>query len=157
MSNLKCTERLNILLEENFLIARMYKRISETTKDEDISRIFGDAAILRHQFIHEITEEIRLLGGTAGMDGSHSRLRNIRRTTAEENVFQLIKKCVKANKENLKGYCKAISQVNNGFVREILLRHKSLIENGISELKYLKINILPENLNRESIQDNLKI
>ncbi|GHA28022.1 hypothetical protein GCM10007103_06900 [Salinimicrobium marinum] len=135
---IKCTARLNELLESNFFIAKSYKRIMKSVKEENLQTFFRKKASKRFQFAIELSEEIGFLKEAYSSYGPFSPSKRKINISPEENLISLLKKAIKKDKKILKDYNHAMSVINEGSTREILLRHMSIIEKSILELKTLK-------------------
>lgn len=135
---LKCAGRLNKLLESNFFVAKYYRRIVRFVEEEALQDFFRRKASKRFQFAIELSEEIGFLKEAYSSYGPFSPIRRSIKISSEEDLLSLLKRSIKNDKKILKEYKKAISEINEGSTREILIRHISIIEKGLLELQTLK-------------------
>jgi bacterioferritin (cytochrome b1) len=110
----------------------------KSVKEENLQTFFRKKASKRFQFAIELSEEIGFLKEAYSSYGPFSPLKRINSLSSEENLISLLKKSIKKDKKILKDYKQAMSVINEGSTREILLRHMSIIEKSILELKTLK-------------------
>ena len=134
----KCAGRLNRLLENNFYVAKCYRKTMECVAEKSLKTNFQNKASRRFQFAIELSEEIGFLKGAHSSYGPFSPFRRIPAISKNENLLSLLKKSLKNEKAMLRDYKKAIADINEGSSREILIRHTSIIENNILDLKKLK-------------------
>ena len=135
---LKCAGRLNRLLENNFYVAKCYRKTAESITEKSLRTDFQRKASKRFQFAIELSEEIGFLKGAYSSYGPFSPFRRSPAISRNENLLSLIKKSLKNEKGMLKDYKRAIGDINQGSTREILIRHISVIENNIFHLKRLR-------------------
>lgn len=135
---LKCAGKLNRLLENNFFIAKFYRRTVEVVEEESLVKFFKKKASRRFQFAVELGEEIGFLKESYSSYGPFSPFRRKPAISSDESLKSLLKKCINNDREIYKRYKKAISETNEGSTREILLRHMSFIENSIEDLEALE-------------------
>lgn len=153
MSNEGCIWKLNNLLEENQKMVRLLKRTTDVLEDPQLKNYFQQKISQWHKFSMEISEGIKDRGGAAYFDTSHLFNRNHSIPHQMENHCWLLKKNITALKSNLKKYRKTLSLVNDGMIREILIRHKSLMEKTVLEIKTLKRQF-PEEEDRSFLKVN---
>lgn len=144
MNHSKIRERyLRQLLEDNFKVARYCRKFSESILDASLKYYFQNVASRHSQFAMEIADEISYYGGKEPYMSSTSYERN--RMDHVIDKVAAVRKALRINKESLQLYQKALCEIYEGSCREILLRHKAYIENGIFELKSIKtlMNYVP--------------
>ena len=141
---LKCAVKLNRLLENNFFIAKFYRRMVEVVEDESLLKFFKKKASRRFQFAVELSEEIAFLKESYSSYGPFTPSKKEVAISSDESLKSLLKRCLDHDREIFKRYTKAISRTNKGSTREILLRHKSFIENSIEDLEALHTLANPE-------------
>lgn len=138
---LKYTVRLNKLLEKNFFGAKVYRKIMHSVEEESLKAYFQKRASKRCQFAIELSEEIGFLKGAHSSYGPFSPLKRNPGIPDGERISNLLEKAMDLDEDILKGYKLAISEINNGSTREILIRHISIVENSILDLQILKAEI----------------
>lgn len=138
MDHSKIRERsLRQLLEDNFKVARHCRKLAENIEDASLKYYFQNVASRRSQFAMEIAEEISYYGGKEPYMSSTSYERN-RMEQGMDDQASAVRKALKINKDSMELYQNALCQIHEGSCREILLRHKAYIENGIFELRSIK-------------------
>ena len=147
----KCAGKLNRLLENNFFIAKFYRKTVEVVGDEALEKFFKKKASRRFQFAIELGEEIGFLKESYSSYGPFSPYKRRPIISADDSLKSLLKKCINNDREIYKRYKKAISETNEGSTREILLRHMSFIEHSIDDLEALKA--LAESGERNDLQN----
>lgn len=128
---------LRRLLEDNFLMARHCRKISEKLTDASLKYYFQNLSSRRSQFAVELSDEISFYTGKEPYLPSKAYDRS-RKIGENNDQFQMIKKTLKLIKNSLRDYQEALCRIHEGSFREILLRHKATIENDIFELKSIK-------------------
>jgi hypothetical protein len=128
---------LQLLFEENFKVARKYRKTMEALPDLPLQQYFQNLASRHSQFALELADEIAYYGGKKPFSPSGA-FENRRVDLPKKSKRQLLKKALKCNKLSLLKYREALCHVNDGSCREILLRHKAFVENSVFELKALK-------------------
>ena len=127
---------LRKLLEDNFRASKNCRMIKEVVTDPSLKLYFQNLAASRGQFAIELGEEIVYFGGKQPYVPPKNFVQWP--TASEENQQKYLKKALKIHNQSLENYKLALSQVNDGSCREILIRHKAFIEKSIFELKALK-------------------
>ncbi len=148
----KWAKLLNRLLHDNFHVARCYRKTAEAVPDFSLKNHFQKRASRRSQFAIELDQEITFLGGQPSVHDIYPISKKPFIVTGA-SACKLIKKCIKLNRNSIKDYQKAISEVNEGSSREILFRHRSKITEGLEELKTLQS--LLKDLREEEQQGDL--
>ena len=89
-----------------------------------------------------VGEEMSFLKGDRCSYGPFSSKRRQDRIGSEAHIFSLLSEVKRIDKRIVLEYKKAISEINEGFTREILIRHLSIIEKDIIELDdYIGISV----------------
>ena len=127
---------LRKLLEDNFRASRNCRRIKEVVSDPSLKQYFQNLSATRGQFAIELGEEIVYFGGKKPYVPPKNFVQWP--SVSEENQQRYLKKAIKIHQQSLENYKMALSQVNDGSCREILIRHKAFIEKCVFELKALK-------------------
>lgn len=128
---------LQQLLNDNFMVARYYRKTMESFLDRSLKQYFQSLASKRSQFAIELGEEIKFYGG----EKPYNPPMGYDRKWTEDDVegkFEKTSKCVRLNKESLEKYQEALSEISDGSLREILIRHKAFVKNCIVEFEALK-------------------
>ena len=128
---------LRLLFEDNFKTARSCRKTMEAVADVSLQYYFQNLASRRSKFALELADEIAFYGGKKPYLPSNA-YEERKPIISEENKLHYLKKSVRRNKASLQKYREALSQINDGSCREILLRHKAYVENSVFELKALK-------------------
>lgn len=135
---IKCAGRLNRLLENNFFVAKYYRKCQQTVKDEALKDFFKNKASRRFRFAIELSEEIGFLKGTHSSYGPFSPSRRRPSITAEDDQDQILEKSIRNDRLIYQDYRKALSEINEGSTREILIRHLAYIEDSLRDLRALQ-------------------
>lgn len=130
-------ETLRRLLEDNFMIASHCRKAVEKLTDDSIRYYIQNLAARCSQFAIELREEITFYAGKEPYIPYQPYDRN-RKDTTNRNSIGVIRKILKLTKTILKNYQNALSRINEGYCREVLLRHKASLENSIFELKSIR-------------------
>lgn len=128
---------LRQLLEDNFIVSNLIRKVAEGITDVPLKNYFLDLSNKRNQFAIELSGELAFYGGQKPFFPPNAYDRRWTRLAGADH-FRLIKKFLKLNKQSREKYRMALSQVNDGNCREVIIRHKSYIENSLFELKSLK-------------------
>lgn len=137
IANLKKVKQLEYLIDDNFAVAKHCRITMETISEISLRHFFQKLAARRSQFAIELGDQIAVLGEKKPhLPGSsfESRWPEI----SEENKLKNVRKSLKLCKQSLEKYKRALSKVNDGCCREILIRHKAVIAGQVNELKSLK-------------------
>ena len=149
---LKCAGRLNELLESNFLIAKCFRKIKKSIKEEHLQRLFQKKASKRYQFAIELSEEIGYLKEAYCSYGPFSASKKKLRVSSEQDVVKHLKTIIKNDKKILKEYKNAIAEINEATTREILIRHTAGIEKDLFEIISLKKKLQPQEKPKPDLQ-----
>ena len=135
---LKCAGRLNELLENNFAVAKTFRKMKRCVNEEHLQNFFQQKASRRYQFAIELSEEIGFLKEAYCSYGPFSPSRKNSRVTMGEDIVSLLKVAIRNDKEILQEYKHAMAVINEASTREILIRHMAAMEKSLMELKTLK-------------------
>lgn len=136
LQNLK-SKQLQLLIEDNFLVAKHCRKTMETISEVSLRYYFQKLAAKRSQFAMELGSLLNALGGKnpyVPTSTFEKRWTDI----SEENKLKNVRQSLKLYKFSIKKYKKALSHINDGDCREILIRHKAQFAHTIPELKALK-------------------
>lgn len=136
-SSKKREQTLHRLLEDNFLVARHCRKSSEAISDTSLRYYYQNNASRRSQFAMEIAGEITFYTGTEPYTPSQAFDRS-RNEIGKGSTLDIVKISLKLAKKSLENYDEALCCIHDGSCREILLRHRTFIENSIFELKSIK-------------------
>lgn len=125
------------LLEDNFIVSRLLRKVAEAISESSLENYFNSLANKRNQFAVELSDDIAFYGGKQPFFPPNVYDRRWRKLAASDTL-KIIKKFYKLHKQSLEKYQTALSKVYDGNSREVLIRHKSFIENSLFELKALK-------------------
>lgn len=145
---------LRQLLEDNFIVSKLLRKSAEAISDASLETYFLNLASKRNQFAAELSDEIAFYGGKKPFFPPNAYDRRWRKL-AEASAQKITKKAYKLHKSSKEKYQAALSQVNDGSCREILIRHKAYIENASFELKALKNLLNYRDQQSETIQKDL--
>lgn len=135
---LKCAGRLNRLLENNFFVAKHYRKCMEAVRSDALVVFFKKKASRRYRFAIELSEEISFLKGKNSSYGPFSPLKRRPEISANEDLDQLLEKSIRNDRLIYQEYRKALSEINQGSTREILMRHMAYIEDSLRDLRALQ-------------------
>ena len=134
---LKREQKLRELLDDNFAVSKHCRKTVGAIEDASLKYFFQTIASKRAQYAIEISDEITFYGGKVPYIPPAAYERPWPKIS-DGKKLRTIKACLKLHKESHKKYCEALSRINDGSCREILLRHKAAIEKTIFELKGIK-------------------
>ncbi|MFD2518033.1 hypothetical protein [Salinimicrobium flavum] len=152
---IKRAKQLQELLIDNFLVARHCRKSTEIISEVSLSYYFQKLASKRSQFAVELGQQTTRLQEVKPAV-SPASYENRWSEKAPEDKLKIVRKSIKLYKISLAKYKKALSQINEGGCREILIRHKAHIANTISEMKALKM-LLKEKEVRKAGEEPQKI
>lgn len=130
-------KELQILIDDNFVVAKHCRTTMETISEVSLRYYFKKLSARRSQFAMELGQEIQPLGDKNPYIPSSSFARKWNDIT-EENKLKNVRKVLKLYKFSMRKYKKALSNINDGGCREILIRHKAHFATVIPELKTLR-------------------
>ncbi|MGB7786618.1 MAG: hypothetical protein WBL27_10995 [Salinimicrobium sp.] len=128
---------LRQLLEDNFIVSRLLRKVGEAISDSSLESYFISLANKRNQFAAELIDDIAFYGGKKPFFPPHAYDRRWSKLGSAD-TSKTIKKFYKLHNKSLEKYKAALSQINDGNCREVLIRHKAFVENTLFELKSLK-------------------
>lgn len=130
-------KNLRELLDDNFSVSKHCRKTVGAIQDTSLKYLFQSYATRRGHFAAEISDEISFYGGKVPYIPPAAYQRPWP-DISEEKKLRAVKRCLKLHKQSYRKYREALSKVNEGSCREILIRHKSYIEKCIFELKSIK-------------------
>lgn len=145
---------LRKLLEDNFKASKICRQIMEAFSDPGLKQYFQKLSSKRGQFAIELGDEIIYFGGKEAYVPSRNFVQWP--SSSEENRRKYLKKALKLHKQSLENYKAALSQVNDGSCREILIRHKAFMEKCVFEIKALQALVQLHGDHRSSSGNALK-
>lgn len=138
MSNAHIREiTLRRLLEDNFMIAGKCRKAAEKVSDVSVRYYLQNMASRRYQFAMELKDEITFYSGKEPYISPHAYDRE-RKGGLGRSRLDIVRKILKLAKNSYNNYNEALCRINEGYCREVLLRHKAHIEESIFELKSIK-------------------
>lgn len=138
--NSKKIIHLQFLIEDNFMVAKHCRNTMESISEISLRHYFQKLAAKRAQFAMELSQQMNNLGEKNPYLPNTS-FENRWSEISEENKLKNVRKCLKLYKLSLRKYKSALSNINEGSCREILIRHKAHFAVIITELKSLKQKI----------------
>ncbi|MGB7843435.1 MAG: hypothetical protein WBL21_11625 [Salinimicrobium sp.] len=141
------------LLEDNLIVSNLLRKMVASTSDASLENYFLSLSNKRNQFALELGEEIAFYGGKKPFFPPNAYDRRWNKLAGADSL-KVIKSFYKLHKESFEKYNYALSQINDGNCREVLIRHKAYIENCIFELKALK-KLLKYSKDQRTSQKNL--
>ena len=131
-------EQLREILYDNFTAARFLRKVAEVIQDVSLKYYFQGLAARRTKFAMECGEEITFFGGKPSYINTEAYHDRWARKFEFSNEREIIRRVLRMVKRSREIYNNALSKVNDGACREILLRHRSHFEETIQELRELK-------------------
>ena len=130
-------QKLRELLDDNFGVSKHCRKTVGAIEDASLKYFFQSIASKRAQFASEISDEITFYGGKVPYIPPAAYERPWPEIS-EGKKLRAVQICLKLHKKSHRKYCDALSKINDGSRREILLRHKASIEKFMSDLKGIK-------------------
>lgn len=137
---------LDELWLKNFRISQFYRRATGAARDKTLKAALIRFASRRAQFAFEIGRQLEKSGGSFQSYGCAEDFRKsiIPIYLSEEGTEWIYEKSILHEKESIKDYTSALSIVNDGPIREILIRHKAQINDFTRELQSLQALHFPQ-------------
>lgn len=151
----KKIQQLQFLIEDNFMAAKHCRNTMETIAEISLRHYFQKLASKRSQFAMELGQQISDLG-EKNPYVPNSTFENKWTEISDKNKLKNVRKSLKLYKLSLRKYKLALSNINDGSCREILIRHKAHFSNTISELRSLK-QLIKEKMEKMGSGPNEKI
>ena len=154
VSNSKKIKQLHFLINDNFTVAKHCRATMETISEISLRHYFQKLATKRSQFAIELGDQLNELGEkkpyipTSTYESRWSEI-------SHENKLKNVRKNLKLYKQSLSKYKRALSNINDGNCREILIRHKAIIAGHITELRSLK-KLIKEKIETTTGNDSSK-
>lgn len=137
LDNLNKVKQLEYLIADNFAVAKHCRKTMETISEISLRHYFQKLAAKRSQFAMELVDQLAVLEEKKPFIPT-STFENRWPEISEENKLKNVRKSLKLCKQSLEKYKRALSKINDGCCREILIRHKAVIAGQARELKSLK-------------------
>lgn len=131
------SKELQLLLDDNFEVAKHCRNTMETISEVSLRYYFQKLAARRSQFAMELGQQISAMGDKNPYIPTSSFAKKWNDIT-EENKLKNVRKALKLYKFSIKKYKKALTNINDGCSREILIRHKAHFATVIPELRTLR-------------------
>ncbi len=131
------SKELQVLIDDNFDVSKHCRTTMETISEVSLRYYFKKLAARRSQFAMELGQQLNSLGGKNPYIPSSSFAKKWNDIT-EENKLKNVRKALKLYKLSMKKYKKALSNINDGNCREVLIRHKAHLATVIPELRTLR-------------------
>ena len=134
----KWAKLLEQLRLRNSKVNNYYRMATGAVRDPKLKQSLLKYATTRAQFSFELSQRIQTIGGTSDFElkdrfgGAAISL-----YLSEENLSRILQKSILAEKECLVEYSKALTKINDGATREILIRHRAGINSILRELQHL--------------------
>lgn len=139
----------------NARVNNYYRMATGAVRDPKLKSVLLKYATSRAQFSFELSQRIKELGAEASLcenNGSSERAA-ISLHLSEENIGRILQKSIRAEKHCFEEYSEALTRVNDGVTREILIRHRARISSIIREMQHLDA-LLPFPGEEETIRTN---
>lgn len=146
---------LEQLWQGNSRVNNYYRMATGAVRDPKLRSVLLKYATSRAQFSFELSQRISELGGEAGLYGNNGTSNGaaISLHLSEENISRILQKSIRAEKHCFEEYSKALTRVNDGVTREILIRHRARISSIIREMQHLE-DLLPLSGEKETTKSN---
>lgn len=141
---MKWARKLNNLIKRNFQIAGTYKKLIEVIPNASIKNFLSQQIAQVVTCAKELEQEVDYLEFDSLVFRkpiSYSGFKYRSLTLLGSNAPLLLRYCIKQKKSNINLYKKALTRINEGAIREKLIRHISLFESDLQELKLLESRI----------------
>lgn len=129
---------LKELWQKNYNVSSFYRRAMEAITDSGLKQKFINTATKRAQLAFELNQQILRLGGKSAYFVKTSPAHAPNTFTLNlsyENIERILKRCELIEMESITEYQKALSRINEGIAREVIIRHRKQLEIGLRELK----------------------
>lgn len=138
---MRWARKLNNLIKRNFQIARTYKKLIEVIPNDSIKKFLSQKISQVMECANELEQEVDYLeldNTIMRKSISYSEFKFRSLNLLGPNASLLLRYCIKQEKSNINFYKKALTRINEGAIREKLMRHISLFEIDLKELKLLE-------------------
>lgn len=154
-SNTEKIKQLQSLIDDNFRTAKHSRAIMEFLPGISLGHYFQKIAAKRSQFALELIEKLQELEGKKPFL-SESAYEYKWPEISKHNQAKNIRKNLKIAKDSLIKYKRALSKINEGSCREVLIRHKAIIAGQVTEINALKKLIREKDQNSGNNSDSFK-
>ena len=145
---------LEQLWQGNSRVNNYYRMACGAVRNQKLRMLLIKFAAHRAQFSFELTQRIKELEGEATHSGNDNSVSAaIFLHLSEDNIGRILQKSIRAGKDCLAEYSNALTKVNDGVTREILIRHRARISSIIREIQHLDA-LLPLSGNKENLRTN---
>lgn len=144
----KWARKLHNLIRRNSQLANTYMRLLELVPEGSLRDLLEKHYKRGLEHRQELEEEIKNLDfdlTTFKTPFIYTAFRGRYLGTLGKNVPLLIKYCIKQKKTILRLCHKALSRINDGFIREKLMRHIAQSEEELEELNLFESKFHPHN------------
>lgn len=141
---LRWAKKLNNLVKRNTQIAKTYKKMLTAIPSESIKVILDQHISRTAQCAKELEQEIKYLEVDELLNKRPIYRRDFKirpLKLLEATTPVLLRYCIKQKKTTIKLYRKTLSRINEGSTREKLIRHISLFETDLNELRSLEMRL----------------
>lgn len=130
---------LEQLWQGNARVNNYYRMATGAVRNPKLKSVLLKYATSRAQFSFELSQRIRELGGEISRYGNNSTTNGaaISLHLSEENIGRILQKSIRAEGHCFEEYSEALTRVNDGVTREILIRHRARISSIIREMQHL--------------------
>ena len=141
---LRWAKKLSNLINRNSQIAKTYNKMVADIPSESVKEILDKHISRIVQCVKELEQEIDYLEidellTKKTIYRSDFKIRSLEFLGATTPV--LLRYCIKQKKTTIKLYSKTLSRINEGSTREKLIRHISIFEADLKELRSLEIKM----------------
>lgn len=143
-SRLELASALNEVLERNYDAINGYKDAAREVENDALKDYLLKQAAERVRFGQEISEEIRLLGGTPTEEGStlgflHRTWMNFKTNLVHDNEDEVCEECIRGEKAAVEEYDELLKEVElSPRLRVELLEHKTKTLQAIADLSLIR-------------------
>lgn len=136
-------EELNDVLQKNYDAIEGFQTAAEKVNGNHLMGYFNKQVVARKRFVHELSAEIRNLGGEPTDSGSvkgsmHRAWMRIKDgfNFSDDNREELIEECIRGEKECIEEYNELLEKRPiPASTRQVLNRQRKEIENILSDLE----------------------
>lgn len=149
----KWIKALEKLWRDNFRVSKYYRRATGAVTEKRLKGSLITFSSKRAQFAYEIGQQIKRLGGTfKSYDSAEFRDGAVSLHLPEDVTERVLEKTIKINTESVNDYNQSLAVINEGGIREVLIRHKAAIRRMNKELQ--KLQALPSLPEKENLKFN---
>lgn len=141
---MRWARKLKRLIKRNSQIAKTYKKMVAEIPSESIKEVLAQHIFRVTQCAKELEQEIDYLEIDELLTKKSIYNKSFKERPLkllEKSVPVLLQYCIKQKKTTIKLYRKTLTRINEGSIREKLLRHISLFESDLRDLRLLEIRL----------------